>query len=125
VTTNTPRKRELTPRERGLLWFKAYVLGRLSIAAFQQQEANEKRAERVRAEAHRPLVVHYDAAKDETVTLSESRREHWPENLTRIGYPRGYGKPGQNLRVHSGIVKPVGVLAQWKGKLFGADGTQL
>ncbi len=116
---------------RGRMKFAAYLMGRFATAAMLAQSAAEKREERTKVDedgefARRPLVVHYDKEKDETVTLSEYRREHHPVNRTAVGYPNDYGRRrGTNLKRHSGIVKPVGFLGMLKGRLLGADGREL
>jgi len=126
--------RQRRNHRRGRLKFTAYVLSRLATAGMLAQQAAERREERTPVDtegdnARRPLVVHYDKEKDETITLSEYRREHpydSPRSKYAPGYPSNYGdRKGTNLRRYSGIVRPVGFLGMLKGRLFGADGQQL
>jgi hypothetical protein len=111
---------------RGRMKFAAYVMGRIATAGMLAAERAEKRAESIKVEDVKPLTVHYNHETDETVTLSESRREHWPEPAPNKGYPSDYSRrKGATLKVHSGIVKPVGFLGMLKGRLLGADGREI
>ncbi len=129
---------------RGRMKFAAYVMGRFATAAMLMQSAAEKRAEATRVDEEgefkrRPLAVHYDATKDETVTLSEYRREHHPPARSKYGPGQSDGfqtsplykgfkgyrdRKGATLKVHSGIVKPVGRISLFGG-LFDAFGRRL